>query len=47
VNDKPYTLDEYNKDILEPAIARFKAAAIADGIMRDSIIDDMLAMGYT
>lgn len=41
-----YTLDDYNR-IISDASARFKAAAIADGIMKENSLADMLAMGYT
>lgn len=40
-----YTLDDCNR-IISDASARFKAAAIADGIMKENALADMLAMGY-
>ena len=39
-----YTLEDYNEQIVN---ACFKAAAIADEIMRKTAFDDMLYMGYT
>lgn len=46
MNDKPYTLNEYNKQILEPMTRRFAETALYEQLMRKNSLANMLAMGY-
>lgn len=40
------TLEEYNKDILEPMVKRFAECKVAEELSRQDRFEDMLFYGY-
>lgn len=46
MTDPLYSLDNYNKEILEPMVKRFAEAQAAEELFKSNCLEDMIFAGY-